>query len=121
MRVYTPVSAATGGGRLPMMLAWNWRMNKASRLLALPFRLAWAFIKWLAIGAAVAVLAIIGWLALTKPVERTLEPHGDPYVLVSQKGEPIARGGDVVLAPVEAELLPDHVVNAFIATEDRRF
>ena len=90
-------------------------------LLVLPFRLAYLFIKWLAIGAAVAVLALVGWLALTKPVERTLEPHGDPYVLVSQKGEPIARGGDVVLAPVEAELLPDHVVNAFIATEDRRF
>lgn len=90
-------------------------------LLVLPFRLALAFIKWLAIGLVVVVLATIGWLALTKPVEKTLEPHGDPYVLVSQKGEPIARGGDVVLAPVEAELLPDHVIDAFVATEDRRF
>ncbi|GGD77577.1 transglycosylase domain-containing protein [Croceicoccus mobilis] len=90
-------------------------------LLVLPFRLIYSFFKWLAIGTGVLLLITILWLAATKPIEKTLEPHGDPYVLVSQNGEAIARGGDVVLAPVEAELLPDHVKNAFIATEDRRF
>ncbi len=41
--------------------------------------------------------------------------------MLAQDGTPIARKGAVIDRPVEADLLPDHVKNALIAIEDRRF
>ena len=65
---------------------------------------------------------LVGYLAITAPLSKSLEPIAAPQVtLLASDGTPIARTGAVVDAPVEIEKLPPHVVEAFIAIEDRRF
>ncbi|WP_073975957.1 transglycosylase domain-containing protein [Erythrobacter donghaensis] len=70
-----------------------------------------------------AVLALlIGWLTVTAPLSKSLEPIAPPQVtLLASDGTPIARQGAIVEAPVKVADLPPHVVQAFIAIEDRRF
>ncbi len=81
--------------------------------------------KWLVrIIAAIlfAIIIAIGWLALTAPLSKSLEPIAPPQItLLASDGTPIARSGAVVDQPVEIAKLPDHVVEAFLAIEDRRF
>src|SRR3546814_8054963 len=70
----------------------------------------------------VASLLLVGWLALTAPLSKSLEPIAPPQItLLASDGTPIARAGAIVDAPVEAEKLPKHVTGAFLAIEDRRF
>ena len=65
---------------------------------------------------------LFGWLAVTAPLSKSLEPIAPPgIVLVSADGKPIARHGAVTEQPVRIRDLPDHVPAAFIAIEDRRF
>ncbi|WP_066532270.1 transglycosylase domain-containing protein [Erythrobacter sp. CCH5-A1] len=73
--------------------------------------------------ATFAVLALlIGWLTVTAPLSKSLEPIAPPQVtLLASDGTPIARQGAIVEAPVKVKDLPPHVVQAFIAIEDRRF
>lgn len=73
--------------------------------------------------AALALfIALIGWLTFTAPLSKSLEPIAPPQVtLLASDGTPIARSGAVVEAPVKVADLPPHVVQAFIAIEDRRF
>ena len=74
--------------------------------------------------AALLFLFIIavGWLAFTAPLSKSLEPIAPPQItLLASDGTPIARSGANVEAPVEVEELPQHVVGAFLAIEDRRF
>ncbi|MEQ5787070.1 transglycosylase domain-containing protein [Erythrobacter sp. NFXS35] len=67
-------------------------------------------------------IALIGWLATTAPLSKSLEPIAPPQVtLLASDGTPIARSGAVVEAPVKVADLPPHVTQAFIAIEDRRF
>ena len=67
-------------------------------------------------------ILIVGWLALTAPLSKSLEPIAPPQVtLLASDGTPIARSGAVVDEPVDVSELPDHVVGAFLAIEDRRF
>ena len=67
-------------------------------------------------------IALIGWLTVTAPLSKSLEPIAPPQVtLLASDGTPIARSGAVVEAPVKVADLPPHVVQAFIAIEDRRF
>jgi penicillin-binding protein 1A len=73
-----------------------------------------------------AVLAlfmlIIAWLAITAPLSKSLQPIAAPSLtLVSAEGEPIARRGADIRAPVRIAELPKHVPAAFIAIEDKRF
>ncbi|MEO0591120.1 MAG: transglycosylase domain-containing protein, partial [Pseudomonadota bacterium] len=69
-----------------------------------------------------AFIALVGWLAYTAPLSKSLEPIAPPQVtLLASNGTPIARSGAMVAEPVEMEKLPDHVAQAFIAIEDRRF
>ncbi|MEQ8771813.1 MAG: transglycosylase domain-containing protein, partial [Erythrobacter sp.] len=83
-------------------------------------RLWWA-LRALA-AAALAVIALIGWLAVTAPLSKSLEPIAAPQVtLLASDGTPIARQGAMVDAPVEIAKLPPHVPQAFMAIEDRRF
>ncbi|XUU59547.1 transglycosylase domain-containing protein [Erythrobacter sp. HA6-11] len=81
--------------------------------------------RWLVrIVAALLFLFIIavGWLALTAPLSKSLEPIAPPQItLLASDGTPIARSGANVEAPVEVEDLPEHVVGAFLSIEDRRF
>jgi penicillin-binding protein 1A len=73
--------------------------------------------------AASALFALlIGWLAVTAPLSKSLEPIAPPQVtLLARDGTPIARQGAIVEAPVRLADLPPHVPQAFIAIEDRRF
>lgn len=74
--------------------------------------------KWLLI----LFFILIAWLAITAPLSKSLEPIAPPQItLLAADGTPIARSGAVVDKPVKAAELPDHVKQAFISIEDRRF
>ena len=71
---------------------------------------------------AVAFILLVGWLALTAPLSKSLEPIAPPEItLLASDGTPIARMGAIVDKPVEVAKLPKHVTGAFLAIEDRRF
>jgi penicillin-binding protein 1A len=73
------------------------------------------------IAALLFALAIL-WLVVTAPLSRSLGPVAAPSItILSAEGEPIARRGAVIGAPVDVMRLPPHVGQAFIAIEDRRF
>ena len=68
------------------------------------------------------LILVIGWLAFTAPLSKSLQPIAPPQLtLLAADGTPIARNGAIVDAPVEIAELPPHVVEAFLAVEDRRF
>jgi penicillin-binding protein 1A len=73
--------------------------------------------------AIIAVpLLLLLWLAITAPLSKSLQPIAAPSItLLSAEGEPIARRGATLMAPVRLEELPRHVPEAFLAIEDRRF
>ena len=65
---------------------------------------------------------LIAWLALTVPLSKSLEPIVPPQMtLLAADGTPIARNGAVTAEPVTVEALPEHVIEPFLAIEDRRF
>lgn len=82
-------------------------------------------LRWFVRGLAAALLlfiVLIGWLTITAPLSKSLQPASPPQItLLAADGTPIARNGAIVDAPVKAAELPDHVKQAFIAIEDRRF
>jgi penicillin-binding protein 1A len=79
-------------------------------------------LKWAAIGAVGAFLALIAILFITAPLSKSLQPITAPSLtLLSAEGVPIARRGAVVEASVDVGKLPKRVVEPFIAIEDRRF
>src|SRR5690606_1781837 len=67
-------------------------------------------------------ILLVAYLAITAPLSKSLQPIAPPQItLLASDGTPIARNGAVVDEPVEVENLPPHVVEAFLAIEDRRF
>jgi penicillin-binding protein 1A len=73
-------------------------------------------------GLILLVILIVGWLAVTAPLSKSLEPIAPAQLtLLAADGTPIARNGAIVDAPVDIDTLPPHVVEAFLAVEDRRF
>jgi penicillin-binding protein 1A len=74
-------------------------------------------------GAALLVfLVLFGWLAVTAPLSKSLEPLAPPRLtLLAADGQPIARNGAIIDKPVKVSALPPHVAHAFLAIEDRRF
>ncbi len=82
-------------------------------------------LKWLMRGIATLLglfIILVAWLAFTAPLSKSLEPIAPPQLtLLASDGTPIARNGAIVEKPVRAADLPDHVKQAFIAIEDRRF
>ena len=92
---------------------------------AQPPRRGWSIGRWfvraLAAGIVLLVVAIV-WLAITAPLSQSLQPPTPPSItLTDRDGDPIARRGAIIGAPVMASELPDHVRDAFLAIEDRRF
>jgi penicillin-binding protein 1A len=81
--------------------------------------------RWVMRGAAAFIVLLviaIGWLALTAPLSKSLQPPTPPSItLTADDGTPIARRGAVIGTPVDAGKLPRHVTGAFVAIEDRRF
>lgn len=67
-------------------------------------------------------IILVAWLAITAPLSKSLEPIAPPQItLLAADGTPIARNGAVVDEPVQVARLPEHVVQPFLAIEDRRF
>ena len=67
-------------------------------------------------------VALFAWLAITAPLSKSLQPIAPPSItLLSAEGDPIARKGAIIDRPVVVAELPDHVPQAFLAIEDRRF
>jgi penicillin-binding protein 1A len=83
----------------------------------------WGRIIVRAMAACVVLFVIlVGWLAITAPLSKSLQPPTPPSVtLLAADGTPIARRGATVDKPVDASKLPKYVPGAFIAIEDRRF
>lgn len=88
-----------------------------------PRRPFWRRRLWQVAGAVLLILAAVTISLLwSLPLGRALEPVENPtLVLVASNGQPIARRGSYKEAPVDAAVLPDHVRDAFISIEDRRF
>lgn len=73
-------------------------------------------------GALLVFILLVGWLAVTAPLSQSLEPIAPPQItLLASDGTPIARNGAVVDEPVDTAKLPAHVIEPFLAIEDRRF
>jgi len=69
-----------------------------------------------------AFAALILWLAVTAPLNQSLQPIAAPsYLVVASDGQAIARRGAIRVEPVDVMRLPPHVAQAFVAIEDRRF
>ncbi len=78
-------------------------------------------VRIVAAGLAVLFLLIL-YLAFTAPLSKSLEPVVPPQItLLAADGTPIARSGANVDDPVEVAKLPAHVIQPFLAIEDRRF
>ncbi|MXO67962.1 penicillin-binding protein [Altererythrobacter marinus] len=85
-------------------------------------RRRWRWTVRIAAGGLFAFILLVGWLAVTAPLSRSLEPIAPPQLtLLASDGTPIARNGAVVDEPVRAADLPPHVIEPFLAIEDRRF
>src|SRR6187399_918015 len=85
-------------------------------------RTRWWWIKRGLAAAALAFVLLVGWLAITAPLSKSLQPIAPPELtLLAADGTPIARNGADVDAPVKVSELPKHVIEPFIAIEDRRF
>lgn len=81
--------------------------------------------RWLLRGLfamLVVFVLLVGWLGMTAPLSKSLKPIAPPQItLLASDGTPIARKGAIIEAPVQVAKLPDHVIQAFLAIEDRRF
>lgn len=73
-------------------------------------------------GVLLVFFLLVAWLAVTAPLGKALEPLETPaLVLTASDGTPIARRGGFKAEPVDVTKLPDHVAEAFVAIEDKRF
>jgi penicillin-binding protein 1A len=79
-------------------------------------------IRHVVLGTLALFMLIVAWLAITAPLSKSLQPVAAPSLtLLSAEGEPIARRGADIRAPVRIATLPKHVPAAFISIEDRGF
>jgi len=129
-----PTARFAGG--VPDYQNWDARLNQLDGAVAIDEREKASWWKpshwrghrkrWWAVRIIAAMLLafflLVGWLAYTAPLSKSLEPIAPPQItLLASDGTPIARSGAMVAEPVELDKLPDHVAQAFIAIEDRRF
>ena len=81
----------------------------------------WWAVRILA-GLIALLILLVAWLAITAPLNKSLQPIAAPQItLLAADGTPIARNGAIMDDPVDVDQLPPHVVEAFLAIEDRRF
>ncbi|KLI63387.1 penicillin-binding protein [Aurantiacibacter marinus] len=81
----------------------------------------WWISRWT---AAILMLffVLVAYLAITAPLNKSLQPIVPPQItLLAADGTPIARNGAMVDEPVFVADLPAHVIEPFLAIEDRRF
>ncbi|MFD1951332.1 transglycosylase domain-containing protein [Sphingomonas arantia] len=115
-----PHSGAQGGGQHPSYDPTTHVLTPIP-----PRRRRWPrWLGWRRVvgGGFLLFLVMIAWLAITAPLSKSLRPIAPPSVtLLSAGGRAIARRGAVIDKPVDVTKLPDHVGEAFMAIEDRRF
>ncbi len=86
------------------------------------WRRRWVWIKRGLAATLLLFIILVGWLAVTAPLSKSLQPIAPPRLtLLAADGQPIARNGAIIDRPVKVSTLPDHVTNAFLSIEDRRF
>jgi penicillin-binding protein 1A len=79
-------------------------------------------VRHVLLGMLALFMLIIAWLAVTAPLSKSLQPIAAPSLtLLSAEGDPIARRGADIRAPVQLSKLPKHVPAAFVSIEDRGF
>ena len=107
-----------------------WRQSSEPPLPSEPKRKWWDWrgrSRWwwgshiVAVGLGILILLVF-YLAITAPLSKSLQPIVPPQItLLAADGTPIARNGAMVDDPVAIAELPPHVIEAFLAIEDRRF
>ena len=81
----------------------------------------WWISRWIA-AILMLFIVLVAYLAITAPLNKSLQPIAPPQItLLAADGTPIARNGAMVDEPVLVADLPDHVIDPFLAIEDRRF
>ncbi|WP_066524185.1 transglycosylase domain-containing protein [Sphingobium sp. EP60837] len=87
-----------------------------------PWRRRLHIAGWIVAAMLALLTLMIAWLAVTAPLSRSLKPIAPPSVsLMSADGHLIAQRGAIIDRPVAIADLPEHVPQAFMAIEDRRF
>ncbi|WP_422664713.1 transglycosylase domain-containing protein [Aurantiacibacter aquimixticola] len=103
----------------PSRYARGWRRFMPGRVRDRSW--LWWISRWIAAILLIFML-LVGYLAVTAPLNKSLQPIAPPQItLLAADGTPIARNGAMVDEPVEIADLPDHVIQPFLAIEDRRF
>ena len=121
-----PARSGGGGGRHDPWSLHRTTVTGPTLLTPVtPSRRRWPrWLGWRRIAGGIFLLfaLLVAWLAITAPLSKSLRPIAPPSVtLLSANGTAIARRGAVIAAPVDVTKLPDHVGEAFMAIEDRRF
>jgi penicillin-binding protein 1A len=89
---------------------------------ALAPRTKWYWIRRGIAAFFLLLIVLLAWLAITAPLSKSLQPIAPPQItLLAANGQPIARNGAIVDRPVQVKQLPPHIIEAFMAIEDRRF
>ena len=87
-----------------------------------PWPRRWLWTKRISAAAALLFIILLGWLLVTAPLSKSLEPIAAPRLtLLAADGQEIAQNGAIIEAPVKVAKLPPHVIQAFTSIEDRRF
>lgn len=82
----------------------------------------WKWTKRGIAAAAVLFVLLFLWLVVTAPLSKSLQPIAPPRLtLLAADGQAFAQNGAIIAEPVKVAKLPEHVTQAFVAIEDRRF
>ena len=90
------------------------------------WRLARPLLKWgmtLAVWGVIVVGGMVGWYATDLPdIDKAMNATRKPTItLVARDGSELLRTGDVYGVPVQVGQVPPMLIQAVLATEDRRF
>ncbi len=97
----------------------GWRRFMPARLRGRSW--LWWISRWIA-AILMVFFVLVAYLAITAPLNKSLQPIVPPQItLLAADGTPIARNGAMVDEPVLVADLPAHVIEPFLAIEDRRF
>ncbi|HTI85525.1 MAG TPA: PBP1A family penicillin-binding protein [Alphaproteobacteria bacterium] len=108
----------------PRLSSWLQKKSKKKSAPSGPSR--WWVLKWLAVAliwGGVALAGFVGWCAYDMPESDNIPAlaRRPQVTILAQDGSMVLRLGDRAGPTVQASELPPHLIQAVIATEDRRF